>query len=63
MLIIARVYGNLFAVLFLIGALSHGAVADREAGLPAGISIRDVVYKLKNGQKARVDGKKIKLSI
>lgn len=38
------------------GALSHGAVTAREMKLPAVMSVRDVLRKLKNGQRVRVDG-------
>jgi Phosphoenolpyruvate synthase/pyruvate phosphate dikinase len=38
------------------GALSHGAVTAREMKLPAVMSVRGVLNKLKNGQRVRVDG-------
>jgi pyruvate,water dikinase len=38
------------------GALSHGAVTAREMKLPAVMSVRDVLHKLKNRQRVRVDG-------
>jgi phosphohistidine swiveling domain-containing protein len=38
------------------GPLSHGAVTAREMGLPAVMSVRGVVSKLKDGQVVTVDG-------
>ena len=38
------------------GPLSHGAVTAREMRLPAVMSVRESVSRLKNGQRVRVDG-------
>src|SRR5262249_2686652 len=38
------------------GPLSHGAVTAREMGLPAVMSVRDVIAKLSDGQVVTVDG-------
>lgn len=38
------------------GPLSHGAVTAREVGLPAVMSVRNVLEVLKNGQMVTVDG-------
>lgn len=38
------------------GPLSHGAVIAREMGIPAVMSVRESLTKLKNGQRVRVDG-------
>ncbi|MEQ1525570.1 MAG: PEP/pyruvate-binding domain-containing protein [Gallionella sp.] len=38
------------------GPLSHGAVTAREMQIPAVMSIRNVMKKLSNGQRVRVDG-------
>lgn len=39
------------------GPLSHGAVTARELGLPAVMSVRNVMRLLANGQRVRVDGR------
>jgi len=39
------------------GPLSHGAVTARELGLPAVMSVRNVMRLLTNGQRVRVDGR------
>jgi pyruvate,water dikinase len=38
------------------GPLSHGAVTAREMRIPAVMSVRDVMSKLRNGDRVRVDG-------
>jgi pyruvate,water dikinase len=38
------------------GPLSHGAVTAREMRIPAVMSVRDCLSRLKNGQRVRVDG-------
>jgi pyruvate,water dikinase len=38
------------------GPLSHGAVTAREMQIPAVMSVRDSLTRLKNGQRVRVDG-------
>ncbi|MDD5056741.1 MAG: PEP/pyruvate-binding domain-containing protein [Sideroxydans sp.] len=38
------------------GPLSHGAVTAREMNIPAVMSVREVMRKLGNGQRVRVDG-------
>lgn len=38
------------------GPLSHGAVTAREMQIPAVMSVRDCLRKLKNGQRVAVDG-------
>jgi pyruvate,water dikinase len=38
------------------GPLSHGAVTAREMRLPAVMSVKDSLSRLKNGQRVRVDG-------
>jgi len=38
------------------GPLSHGAVTAREMKIPAVMSVRDSLTRLKNGQKVKVDG-------
>ena len=38
------------------GPLSHGAVTAREMGIPAVMSVRECMRRLKNGQRVRVDG-------
>lgn len=38
------------------GPLSHGAVTAREMGIPAVMSVRESLSRLKNGQRVRVDG-------
>ena len=38
------------------GPLSHGAVTAREMKIPAVMSVRNSLARLKNGQKVRVDG-------
>ena len=38
------------------GPLSHGAVTAREMRLPAVMSVRESLSRLKNGQRVRVDG-------
>lgn len=38
------------------GPLSHGAVTAREMGLPAVMSVRESLSRLRNGQRVRVDG-------
>ncbi len=38
------------------GPLSHGAVTAREMKIPAVMSVRESLSKLKNGQRVRVDG-------
>ena len=38
------------------GPLSHGAVTAREMMLPAVMSVRDVISKLRDGQVVTVDG-------
>jgi pyruvate,water dikinase len=38
------------------GPLSHGAVTAREMSIPAVMSVRESLSRLKNGQRVRVDG-------
>ena len=38
------------------GAMTHGSVVAREYGIPAIVGVRDVMKKLKTGQRVRVDG-------
>jgi pyruvate,water dikinase len=38
------------------GPLSHGAVTAREMRIPAVMSVKDSLSRLKNGQRVRVDG-------
>jgi pyruvate,water dikinase len=38
------------------GPLSHGAVTAREMRLPAVMSVKDSLSRLRNGQRVRVDG-------
>ena len=38
------------------GPLSHGAVTAREMQIPAVMSVKGTLSKLKNGQRVRVDG-------
>jgi pyruvate,water dikinase len=38
------------------GPLSHGAVTAREMGIPAVLSVKDSLTRLRNGQRVRVDG-------
>ncbi len=38
------------------GPLSHGAVTAREMRIPAVMSVKDCLSRLKNGQRVRVDG-------
>jgi pyruvate,water dikinase len=38
------------------GPLSHGAVTAREMRIPAAMSVRECLSRLKNGQRVRVDG-------
>ncbi|MEZ5405394.1 MAG: PEP/pyruvate-binding domain-containing protein [Verrucomicrobiia bacterium] len=38
------------------GPLSHGAVTAREMGIPAVMSVKQCLSRLKNGQRVRVDG-------
>lgn len=40
------------------GPLSHGAVTARELGLPAVMSVRNVLQLLTNGERVRIDGAK-----
>jgi rifampicin phosphotransferase len=40
------------------GPLSHGAVTAREMRIPAVMSVKDSLSRLKNGQRVRVDGGK-----
>jgi pyruvate,water dikinase len=38
------------------GPLSHGAVTAREMGIPAVMSVKESLIRLRNGQRVRVDG-------
>lgn len=38
------------------GPLSHGAVTAREMDIPAVMAVQNVLSKLKNGQRVKVDG-------
>ena len=38
------------------GPLSHGAVTAREMGIPAVMSVKESLTRLRNGQRVRVDG-------
>ena len=38
------------------GALSHAAVTAREFGIPAVLSVADVMTRIKDGQRVTVDG-------
>jgi pyruvate,water dikinase len=38
------------------GVLSHGAIVAREFGLPAVAGLPGIIYRLKTGQRVRVDG-------
>ena len=39
------------------GPLSHGAVTARELGLPAVMGVRQVMNRLRDGQRVRMDGR------
>jgi phosphoenolpyruvate synthase/pyruvate phosphate dikinase len=43
------------------GPLSHGAVTAREMRIPAVMSVRESLSRLKNGQRVRVDGRQGKV--
>jgi pyruvate,water dikinase len=43
------------------GPLSHGAVTAREMRIPAVMSVRESLSRLRNGQRVRVDGKQGKV--
>jgi pyruvate,water dikinase len=43
------------------GPLSHGAVTAREMRIPAVMSVKESVSRLKNGQRVRVDGRQGKV--
>ncbi|WP_431221864.1 PEP/pyruvate-binding domain-containing protein [Serratia sp. L9] len=45
------------------GPLSHGAVTARELQLPAVMSVKGVMTRLKNGMRVRVDGKNGTVSV
>jgi phosphoenolpyruvate-protein kinase (PTS system EI component) len=38
------------------GQMSHGAVIAREYGLPAIVAVQDVIRRIRDGQRIRLDG-------
>ena len=49
-------YGAVAVITESGGPLSHGAVTAREMRLPAVMSVKECLTRLKNGSRVRVDG-------